>query len=99
MYVHVLNDSGKPIAGASITVNYAEEFCAGIVAVLTTTRAPIITNATGWAIDNERYIGNYSLFLNNEYNHTIFAFVSYNMSTFITIKIPSYNISTFYEPA
>ena len=96
MYVRILNDSGNPVEGASIAVNYGETFCAGIVTVLTTTRAPIITNASGWAVDDERYIGNYLLYVNKDV-HPVGAFLSYNMSTFITIKVPSYNSTTFYE--
>jgi len=97
MFIRVLNDSGYPVKGASITGNYDETFCPGMT-MSTTTRSPLITNASGWAIDDWSLIGNYTYYIDKDFNHPVNVFLTYNMSTYLTVKIPSYNVTTFYKP-
>jgi hypothetical protein len=93
----VLNDSGAPVKGASITANYNEPFCPGMT-MFTTTRSALVTNLSGWAMDDWRLIGNYTYYINDDFNHPINLFLSYNMTTYVIVRIPSYNITTFYKP-
>ncbi len=96
-FIRVLNDSGAPVEGASISANYNEPFCPGMT-VYTSTRSPLITNASGWAVDDWSLIGNYTYYINNDFNHPVNVFLTYNMSTYVSVRIPSYNITTLYEP-
>jgi len=97
MFIRVLNDSGSPIQDASITGNYNEPFCPGMN-IFTTTRSPLVTNASGWAVDDWSLIGNYTYYINNDYNHPVNVFLTYNMSTYATVEIPSFNVTTYYKP-
>ena len=97
MYIRVLNDSGAPIKGASLSAIYNEPFCPGIT-MLTTSRSYLITNASGGTFDNWDLIGNYTYYINNDFKHPINLFLTYNMSTYLTVRIPSYNITTLYKP-
>ena len=96
-FIRVENDSGTPVKGASITGNYNEPLCPG-QEVSTSTRMPLITNASGWAVDHWSLIGNYSYYINNDFKHPVNVFLTYNMSTYLTVRIPSYNFTTFYKP-
>src|SRR5579872_345865 len=70
MFIRVLNDSGTPIKGASLSANYDEPFCPGMT-MATTTRSYLITNGSGWAVDTWDLIGNYTYYINNDFNHPV----------------------------
>lgn len=97
MYIRISNDSDVPVSGARINLEYDESFCPGMI-VGTSTRAALITNASGWAVSDWGMIGNYSLFVNDDYVHPVVAFVTDNMTTTVVIRIPSYSFSVQYTP-
>ena len=93
---HVVNDSGVPLKGISVQVEYVSPFCRGVI-VFTSTEAPLITNGTGWASYHKQVVGEYSFTVEGS-NKAIAAVIKENMSTLVSVRIPSYTVTTIFQP-
>jgi hypothetical protein len=92
---HTVDASGLPLPNISINVYYSTPFCTGLQ--FSPTVGILRTNTTGWASYDLRVVGSYMFVINGMMGYAA-AEVSENVTTYVTIQIPSYNITMEFKP-